>query len=429
MSALPLILTIGLLLATGFASAFISALETALFCLKEHHVASLGAALPDSAGLMRALARQPRRHLQQVLLLGSLLNLLLAVVALWLAREFPPWLPDRPYLSAALFIGLLVVATELVPTLIALAAPAGVFRLTAGPFIRLSPLLERLSVPLDRITSRLAERFTPASLKPRPELTDDEIETLVEMRRDQGVLARSESEIIQEILRLGNKTAKDCMTPRVDTLMLSDRLDPDTAMARLREAPDWHWLVPVYQGSPDLVIGVLDVKDWLSQPGSDFRSHLAPPVFIPETMGALEAFREYLGSPRSLAVILDEYGGVEGVLTHADIIEEILADAAPAPDQEDEIEMIAPGCLRADGDARLDEIAEALEVDLPYEGLDTIGGLVFNHAGQVPPPGTVLQIGPLRVKVRRSQRQRITAVEVERLAPDASSEPAREEGR
>lgn len=429
MSPLSLILTIGLLLVTVIVSALVSALETALLCLKEHHVASLSATQPDTAGLMRAIARQPRRSLQQVLLLGSVLNLTLAVVALWLAREFPPWLPDRPYLSAALFFALLVVATELVPTLIALAAPAGVFRITVGPFIRLSPLLERLSASLDRVTSHLADRFTPVWLKPRPELTDDEIETLVEMRRDQGVLARGESEIIQEIIRLGNKTAKDCMTPRVDTLMLSDRLDPEAAMERLREAPDWHWFVPVYQGSPDLVIGVLDVKRWLFQPSSDFRSHIEPPVFIPETMSALEVFRDYLGSPRSLAVILDEYGGVEGVLTHADIIEEILADAAPAPDQEDEIEMLAPGCLRADGDARLDEIADALDVDLDYEGLDTIGGLVFNHAGLVPLPGTVVEIGPLRVKVRRSQRQRITAVEVERIAPADAAEPSDEDER
>jgi putative hemolysin len=415
MSPYPLILTATLLVVTVLISAAVSALETALFCLKEHHVAALGGSRPATAGIMRAIARQPRRSLHQILFLGSLLNLALAVLGLLLLRQVEPILPDRPLSSAMGLFGALVVVAELIPSLIALAAPARVFQVTVTPFIRLSPLLARLSDPLEAVTARLSERLTPAYLKPRQKLTDDEIETLVEMRRDQGVLAPSESEIIQEIIRLGNKTAKDCMTPRVDTFMLSDRLENGATMERLRESPEWHWFVPVYQGSPDLVIGVLDVKRWLFDPEADFRSCTDPPVFIPEMMNALEAFRDYLSSPRSLAVILDEYGGVEGVLTHADIIEEILADAAPALDQEDEIEILGPGRIRADGDARLDEIADALDLDLDYEGLDTIGGLVFNETGQVPPPGTKVVIGEMRITIRRSLRQRITAVEIERI--------------
>ncbi|MCB1088699.1 MAG: DUF21 domain-containing protein, partial [Verrucomicrobiae bacterium] len=208
MSLLPLILISAFLLGIVLVSATVSALETALLALKEHHVAAIGAARPELAGHLRAIARHPQRSLSQVLFLGSVLHLSLAVLALLLLREFGPWIPDRPYLSAALFFGVLVVASELVPTLIALAAPAMVFHHTAVWLVRLSPPLERLSASLEALTDRLSLRLTPKSFQTSTELTDDEIETLVEMRRDQGVLARSESEIIQEILRLGNKTVK-----------------------------------------------------------------------------------------------------------------------------------------------------------------------------------------------------------------------------
>jgi CBS domain containing-hemolysin-like protein len=416
MSFIPLILSSLLLLALALISAVVSGLETALLSLKEHHVAVIGEKRPELTGMMRAIARKPRRSLHQVVLLGSVLNLALAISGLLLLREFGPFFPGRPVLSAVALFGALVLIGELIPTLAALVAPTQVFGVLVKPFIRISPALEKVSENLETITDRISAWILPATLKPHGNLSDDEIETLIEMRREQGVLAKSESEIIQEIIRLGNKTAKDCMTPRVDTLMIADTLDAEEVHEILRKAPKWHWFVPVYKGSPDVVIGVLDVKSWLYQSENDHRSFFIPPVFVPETMNALDAFRNYLSLPRSLCVVLDEYGGVEGVLSHSDIIEEILEDAAPAPDQGDEIEILSPGHLRADGNARLDDIGEALGLDLNHEGLDTIGGLVFNELGHMPTPGAEVKIGDeLRVTVRRCQRQRITGVEIERL--------------
>ena len=232
------------------------------------------------------------------------------------------------------------------------------------------------------------------------------------MRREKGVLAANESEMIHEIIRLGNKIAKDCLTPRVDTLMVSDAEAPAEVRRRLKESSRWPSQLPVYRDSPDTVIGTLDVRSWLFDGAGPLAPWIQPPVFLPETMNALEAFRDYLSRPRSLCIVLDEYGGVEGVLTHGDLVEEFLGSAAPTGEQDDGVERLGPGHVRADGDTRLDDLGEILGISMEQDGIDTIGGLVFNELGQMPKPRTVVSFEGFDVEVRKCRHQRITGVEI-----------------
>ena len=204
-------------------------------------------------GIIRAIARRPRRSVNQALFLSSVVNLFLAVLALLLLRELGPLVPGRPYLSAVLVFGCIVVFGDLIPTLVARSDPGMVFRAAIKPFILLSPAIEKVSGWFDRISDALGRRLVPSGLKPTQAFTDEEIETLVEMRRDEGTLLPSESEIIQEIIRLGNKTVKDCMTPRVDALLAPDSLTNAELFAQIESHGSWHWNVPVYGNSPDVV--------------------------------------------------------------------------------------------------------------------------------------------------------------------------------
>ena len=408
-----LLFSVGLLLLlAALVSAAISALETALISIKEHHVAIIGDRHPELTGMMKAIARQPQRSLQQALILSTLANLALAVLGLLLIREFPPLISGRPFLSAALLFGLIILLTELIPTVAALVAPAQVFRFLIIPFIRVSPALEGLSIRLESLAASAGKRLLPASFQLRDALTDDEVETLVEMRRQKGVLAEDESEMIQEIIRLGNKTVKDCLTPRVDTFMVSDSDDSPEILRRLWESSRWYWHLPVYQDSPDTIIGTLDVRSWLFDGAGDLSPWIRPPVFLPETMNALEAFQDYLARPRTLCIVLDEYGGVEGVLAHGDLVEEFLWNAAPTEVQEENFELLFPGLVRADGDARLDDLGEFLGIPMERDGIDTIGGLVFNELGRVPRPRTIVRFDGFDVEVRTCRHQRITGVEI-----------------
>ncbi|MCB1236827.1 MAG: hypothetical protein KDM91_17300, partial [Verrucomicrobiae bacterium] len=127
--------------------------------------------------------------------------------------------------------------------------------------------------------------------------------------------------------------------------------------------------------------------------------------------------------PGSLGVVVDEYGGVEGIITYSDLIDDILSDAAPSADDDDPIEEIAPGKVLADGDARLDELGDALGMKLEQEGLDTIGGLIFNELGRLPERGETVAFPGMRATVRRIRRQRILEVLVERFSESDAGTP------
>jgi CBS domain containing-hemolysin-like protein len=144
---------------------------------------------------------------------------------------------------------------------------------------------------------------------------------------------------------------------------------------------------------------------------------LIPPSFVPESMNALDLLRAFLRKPQSLAIVVDEHGGTEGLVTRADLIEEVLADALPGTASELYIEPLGGGILVASGSARLPDVAEALETELDAAGVDTIGGLAFTLHGQLPRPGTVLRYGQLQITVRRTSRKRVEELLVERLAP------------
>src|SRR4029077_10595267 len=147
------------------------------------------------------------------------------------------------------------------------------------------------------------------------------------MGEEEGALYEGEAEMIQEIIKLGDKTAKDCITPRVDSFALPDDLTNDDAIARLKEKR--HRRVPVYADTPDQILGIIDVKTFLLDPSEHYTEKLIAPSFVPETMRALDLLKLFLTHAQGLAVVVDEFGGTEGIITMADIVEEILSDAVP----------------------------------------------------------------------------------------------------
>ncbi len=225
------------------------------------------------------------------------------------------------------------------------------------------------------------------------------------MGEEEGTIHEAEGEMIQEIIKLGDKTAKDCMTPRVDTFALPDDLTNEEAIAQLQEKR--HRRVPVYADTPDQIVGVIDVKHFLLNPVEHYTENLALPSFVPETMPAPNLLRAFLSHPQGLAVVVDEFGGTEGIITLSDIVEEILSDAAPLGQADLYIEPLEDGQFLVSGNARLDDLTEHLGFELEAEGIDTIGGFVFNRLGYLPPSGTQFEIPRLAITIRRTARKRI----------------------
>ncbi|MEY2497702.1 MAG: magnesium and cobalt exporter, family [Verrucomicrobiota bacterium] len=409
-----------------FWSGLFSGLETALFSLKSHQLRRLEEKHPSLKQFIRVFRENPRRVLNVLLLGDALVNIPLVVLCLFLLWEGPVAGRIPLWLATTVIFAVVVLFCDLIPKLLALSAPyrlsaLGVFTLKA-----LMPLLDRVGRLLEHLSTAIVDRLTPRHLRKRTRMSDEELETLVEMGEEQGTLHEAEGEMIQEIIKLGDKTAKDCMTPRVDTFALPDDLTNDEAIAQLKEKR--HRRVPVYAETPDQIVGVLDVKRFLIDPSEHYTEIMGAPSYVAETMKAMDLLRSFLTHSQGLAIVVDEFGGTEGIITLSDITEEIISDAAPLGDADLYIEPLDDGRFLVSGNARLDDLSEHLGFELEADGIDTIGGFVFNRLGYLPPSGTRFEMPRLAVTIRRAGRKRIEEILLEKTACLSDCEPANENG-
>ena len=395
-----------------FCSGLFSGLETALFSLKSHQLRRLEEHHPSLTKFFQAFRENPRRVLNVLLLGDGLVKVPLVVLCLFLLWEGPLAARVPQWLAAIAIFALVVLLCDLIPKLVALSAPYRLSTIGAFTLKASMPLLDRAGRALENISTFVVDLLTPLHLRTRTRLSDEELETLVEIGEEEGALQEAEGEMIQEIIKLGDKTAKDCMTPRVDTFALPDDLTNEEAIARLKEKR--HRRVPVYADTPDQIAGIIDVKMFLLNPAEHYTEMLIAPSFVPETMRAIDLLKLFLTHAQGLAIVVDEFGGTEGIITMSDIVEEILSDAVPLGEASLYIEPLEKGKFLVSGNARLDDLSEHLGFELEAEGIDTIGGLVFNRLGYLPPTGTQLEIPRLAITVRRAGRKRIEELLLEK---------------
>lgn len=400
-----------------FCSALFLGLETALFSLKPYQLRRLEEHRAGLSKFIHLFQENPRRVLNLLLLGDSLVKVplvILCLVLLWegpLASRIPQWL------AGIVIFAIVVLLCDLIPKLLALSAP---YRLSAIGALTLQismPLLERVGHGLERMSTIIVDLLTPPRLRTRQRLSDEELGTLLEMGEEEGALHQEEAEMIEEIIKLGDKTAKDCMTPRVDSFTLPDDLTNEEAIARLKEKR--YRRVPVYADTPDQILGIIDVKLFLLDPAEHYTEKLIAPSFVPETMLALDLLKLFLTHPQGMAVVVDEFGGTEGIITMKEIVEEILSDALPRGDADLYIEPLENEKFLVSGNARLDDLSEHLGFRIDAEGIDTIGGFVFTRLGYLPPSGTKLEIPRLAITVRRTGRKRIEEVLLEKITQKA----------
>ena len=424
LAALIVLLVVVLILI--FCSALFSGLETALFALKPHQLRRLEEHHPTLTSFTRLFRDNPRRVLNVLLLGDVLVNVPLVILCLFLLWEGPLAGRVSGWLAAMVVFTIVVVFCDLIPKLLALSAP---YRLSAiGAFVLQAsvPLLARVGQILEDMSTTTIDLLTPKKLRTRARLSDQELETLVEIGEEEGALHEAEGEMIQEIIKLGDKTAKDCMTPRVDAFVLPDDLTNEEVIARLKEKR--YRRAPVYVETPDNVVGILDTKLFLLDSSDHYTEKLIAPSFVPETMRALDLLRQFLTHAQGLAIVVDEFGGTEGIITLSDIVEEILSDALPRGDVDLYIEPLEEGRFLVSGNARLDDLREHLGFEIEVDGIDTIGGLVFNQLGHLPAAGTRLELPRLDITVRRTGRKRIEELLLEKTTCSRVDEETAAEG-
>jgi len=391
------------------------------------------------------LAHTPNRFLLTVQLSITLVGILAgAFAARTLAHRMAPLLTSIPSIepySQPIALGLvlllityfLFVMGDLVPKRLAMRYPETIATVAAIPlrwFSRvLSPLVYLLTISTDMV-SRL---FGKAETQESP-VTEEEIKTLVQQGTDAGVFEESEQDMVEAVLHLGDKTARSLMTPRTQIVWLDLENRIDQIHEKIIESG--YSRFPVGTGSLDDVTGIVQAKDLLTANLAgrpmDLKALVQQPLFVPRTISALALLESFRSSGQHIALVVDEYGGIEGLLTHHDILEAIAGDMPfDAKPSDPKAVQRHDGSWLLDGMLSVDEFKEIFHVEsLPGEKRDayqTLGGFIFTQMGRVPSVAEHFEWNDLRFEVvdmdgKRIDKVLVTAVEKRETEPVVKSD-------
>lgn len=401
--------------------AVISATETAIHSARDLEERLDRAGEGGVARKLRSITANPFVQLHRTLLLSATLNLALAALGLHLVSGPFRTLGWQPWLTAPILFAGTVLVGDVMPKFLAAWSPSAVL---LGSLRLLNPLrsvLDPLARLADRATDALIQRLVPSRVKTRVPMTREEFETLVEMREEQGLIDPAEAEIIREALDIERLTVRDCMVPRVDLTLLSAE-DASARAAVVLDQSAGRFVV-IYGETPDVVVGVIDTQAWRLAGRPAWQEMITHVPFVPETMPVLDALEKHLQHTVLPVLIVDEYGGLEGMVSQEEIADWLLYEAAPWQGEAGEVRELGNGRYLVDGGARIEDVSQELELSLPTAGIDTIGGFVLNQLGHAPKPGERIQIPGADLKVRRAVRARILQVELRLHSTRAAALP------
>jgi putative hemolysin len=248
----------------------------------------------------------------------------------------------------------------------------------------------------------------------QPEISEEELRTLVDVGAREGVVDRTEREMIHKVFELEDTLVREVMVPRPDMFSLDVTTESGRILPLLRE--HLHSRVPVYEETVDQIVGVLYTKDLLPflgglPDGFELRQHLHPPYFVPGSKRADALLREFQAKKLHLAIVVDEYGDTAGLVTLEDLLEELVGEIQDEYDEEERlIQRVPPRSFRVSGRLPIDELNTATGLQIPDDSFDTVGGWVLDLFGRVPHKGEKKQLDGIRVAVEKVERTRVLEV-------------------
>jgi CBS domain containing-hemolysin-like protein len=336
-------------------------------------------------------------------------------------------------LDAVILTFVLLLAGVGLPRAVLAAAPESWLELIA----RFVASLAKIAAPLLRLADAIA---TPSKwLLPGRDgaliATEDEIRDSVQSRAEDEALQAAEQEMIDGVLQLEDLAARDIMVPRPDMISASINTPPRQLLQMITASG--YSRIPIYDHSIDEILGVLHAKDLLPfvmRDGRDvqIRPLIRPAYIVPESKRVDELLRDMRVERQQIAILADEYGGIAGLVSIEDVVEQIVGNIHDEYDSgEEDVFKISDDIFEFNGSVSMTEIEDDLDLnedEIDDEDFDTIGGFVLKHLGRLPIEGDVVEANGLRVNVLKVERHRVGRVRVEHLHPRPNEESSQSNG-
>jgi gliding motility-associated protein GldE len=407
-------------------SALFSGSEVALFSLDEKKLDEVKRGSGLLGKYIDRLLSLPRRLLVTILIGNTVVNVAASIISVSFALEIAKIhnLPvDLTLLIQIIALTIIIILfAEITPKVWANKHPIYFSKIVAFPLFWINFLLS----PISSLLSNLIKLATSKVRydKFRTALSTHEITDLADIGVEKGTLVEEEHGLIHGLVAFKSINAREVMTPRVDVVAVPLDISFPDLIEMIKESG--HSRIPVYKDDLDTIIGIVYAKDLLPYLHADLSKMefslekvIRECMFVPETKLISILMQEFQSKNMHMSIVVDEYGGTSGIITLEDILEEIVGEIRDEfDDEEEEITEISENKFIVSGKADIDEIESILnvEIDVPDEDFETIGGFIFNHAGTIPDIGYSFEAYGFSFKVTAVENNRINTVEIEKIS-------------
>ncbi len=386
------------------ASFFFSLAESSLFSLGKWRASQLAA---NPAGrLVQVLLDRPAELLGTIVLGNTVAYSGIVALALWPALR-GMWAPGLSVIGA---FAVTLVGCEIIPKALALRAPEKWALRIVRPMALLQGATGWLQRAIQRINDWVVRTMLPQAA--RLQTSNEEYRELLELAYEHGTLARSEMDLILQIINMDRKTAAAVMKPRSQMAAISDDLSVEEMIEAARKFK--HSRLPIYDETPDTIVGILNTRTLLLDPQADLSEAIEFPSFVPKSMNLLELLKNFQRQQRGLAIVADEFGGTAGLVTMEDILESVVG-AIPGEGESVSfgIERVSPGKWKVSGSVTIADFRREYPEMGDVPGVTTMGGLLVAQCQVIPAAGESVIVRGLRLTAHSVDERRVKEVMVE----------------
>lgn len=421
--------SISLLVAFGvllFISAFAAGAETAVFSLNKLDVLQIRKRGSPSNRALLYLLDNPNDTLITLLALNNFVNAGLSLIAGALTESYFSGLTPLSFSVAALGATIVIlVFGEVLPKCVAHVKARPMAQAVAWPTAAMSVALTPVRRGINAMVHVAFEAMGISQPKPTERISEEELKAVMSAGEVSTLLEEDELGMIEGVFELRHTFAEEIMIPRPDVAAFPDDLSQEDLIARLRELPRSRVLI--YHESLDHPAGFLLVKEILLNPQQNWREKIREPLLLPLKVRLLDLLKRFRKHSSKMAVLVDEYGGVAGIVTLHDLLEEIVGDITERHEPViAELQTLGPNHWRVSGQMNLDELGRELGTKFPDDMGTTIGGYVMNALGRVPTLGETLDHDGMRLKVAKMTGRRIILLEIHGTEPDSTQTKSEE---